>query len=628
MKYQAHIDGLRAIAVIAVVMFHAFPNITSGGYIGVDIFFVISGYLITSIILADLDSGRFTLSEFYFRRIRRIFPALITVLIACFVFGWFYLLADEFSLLGKHIAGGATFVSNLLLWQEVGYFDVQSESKPLLHLWSLAIEEQFYLIWPWLVIFGMRLRRLKTVVLIFTIASLILNLICVWYFPSATFYLPLTRFWELGIGGALALYATELQELGFAKKRILATLGVILVIASMFIFKGNWTFPGFWALIPVLGSALVLLYAQSFRSLYFALSNRVLVAIGLISFPLYLWHWPLLTFYHLLDPDHNSLVISLLVLFSFGLAALTFQYIEKPLRIRSAKKSAGYLLLLMGLIFLLGMYTVARDGFAFRKYSQYDTDMRWHSWAEKACQKQYGIEPCQEQLGAEAIFLLGDSHANHLYPGLDQLWRGGVVNIGSCIPINPDSILSDPDFSKIVDRNNCFTKHIFTKQLEIIKAQNPKYVVISVAWNLYFDNANLIEFSTVDIRRYQKIQKELLISIANIQAMGATVVLVENVPRNEKLPKDFCGLRQRPEPQSCPIKYDQFAKGVSWQMLGELKEKNPEIMLVKTQDLFCQQEECQLIQDGQLLYRDEWHLSYSGSRLVGKKIIETLMQAQ
>jgi peptidoglycan/LPS O-acetylase OafA/YrhL len=356
MKYQAHIDGLRAIAVIAVVMFHAFPNITSGGYIGVDIFFVISGYLITSIILADLDSGRFTLSEFYFRRIRRIFPALITVLIACFAFGWFYLLADEFSLLGKHIAAGATFVSNLLLWQEVGYFDVQSESKPLLHLWSLAIEEQFYLIWPWLVIFGMRLRRLKTVVLIFTIASLILNLICVWYFPSATFYLPLTRFWELGIGGALALYATELQEVGFAKKRILATLGVILVIASVFIFKGNWTFPGFWALIPVLGSALVLLYAQSFKSLYFALSNRVLVAIGLISFPLYLWHWPLLTFYHLLDPDHNSLVISLLVLFSFGLAALTFQYIEKPLRIRSAKKSAGYLLLLMGLIFLLGMY--------------------------------------------------------------------------------------------------------------------------------------------------------------------------------------------------------------------------------------------------------------------------------
>ena len=628
MKYQAHIDGLRAIAVMAVVVFHAFPSVLTGGYVGVDIFFVISGYLITSIIITDLDSNEFSLRNFYFRRIRRIFPALIAVLLACFIAGWFYFLADEFSLLGKHIAAGATFTSNLLLWQEAGYFDMQSESKPLLHLWSLGVEEQFYLLWPWLLVLGVRIGQLKIVILVFTLISLILNLACVWHFPSGTFYLPLTRFWELGIGGLIVLYWARLQGLSLPKKRGLAALGAGLVLFSIVIFEGHWVFPGFWALIPVLGAALSLLYVQSFRLLHALLSSRALVAVGLISFPLYLWHWPLLTFYRILDQRHDNLVVGLIVLVACGFATLTFQCIEKPLRVRPAQKSARYLLLLMAIIFLLGMYTVARDGFAFRKYSQYDADMRWHSWAEKVCQDRYGIEPCQERIGPETIFILGDSHANHLYPGIEKLWAGGVGNIGSCLPINADAILSDPAFSRLIERNDCFTAHVFNKQLQIIEKQKPQYVVISMAWSLYFDHADLSQFSKPDMQRYQKIQKELLISIAKIQAMGATVALVETVPRNEKLPKVSCGLRQRPEPQSCVIPYDQFAKGVSLQMLKELKEKNPQIVLVKTQDLFCRGEECELIQHGQLLYRDEWHLSYSGSRLVGKRIIDTLTNPQ
>ena len=147
-KYRPDIDGLRAIAVLSVVGFHAFPSWVNGGFIGVDVFFVISGFLISGIIYENLDKGEFTFREFYARRIRRIFPALIVVMTACFAFGWFSLLADEYKQLGKHIAGGATFISNLLLWQESGYFDNSAETKPLLHLWSLGIEEQFYIIWP------------------------------------------------------------------------------------------------------------------------------------------------------------------------------------------------------------------------------------------------------------------------------------------------------------------------------------------------------------------------------------------------------------------------------------------------------------------------------------------------
>lgn len=312
MKYQAHIDGLRAIAVMAVVVFHAFPNELTGGYVGVDIFFVISGYLITSIIVENLGVKKFNVREFYFRRIRRIFPALITVLLTCFIGGWVYFLADEFTLLGKHIAAGATFTSNLLLQGEAGYFDIQSEAKPLLHLWSLGIEEQFYLVWPWLLILGVRVRRLKIVILSLTTVSLMLNLVCVWHFPNATFYLPLMRFWELGVGGLIVVYRSNLQELVPPKKIVLAALGGILVLSSIILFQRHWAFPGFWALIPVLGSALIILYSKSFRLIYLLLSNRVFVAIGLISFPLYLWHWPLLTFYRILTPHQSSLAVFLL----------------------------------------------------------------------------------------------------------------------------------------------------------------------------------------------------------------------------------------------------------------------------------------------------------------------------
>lgn len=624
MKYQAHIDGLRGIAVIAVVLFHAYPNFITGGYVGVDLFFVISGYLITSIIVDDLKRHQFALHHFYARRIRRIFPALIMVLLASFAAGWLFLLADEFSLLGQHIAAGASFTSNLLLWREHSYFDVLSDLKPLLHLWSLGIEEQFYLIWPWLLVFGAKEGRLRMVVAFFTAVSLVLNLILIWHFPSATFYLPLTRFWELGIGGMIALHWSEMQCLDLHKKRTLGFVGLALVIISIISFQRAWTFPGFWALIPVTGIVLVLLYAKSTHWTYLILSSRLLVSIGLISFPFYLWHWPLLSFYRILSQSYDNVVVGCILVIAIGLAGFTFHYIEKPIRLRSALSSAKYLVILMAVIFLVGIYTVAREGFPFRKYSQYDPDMRWHSWSDVACERQYGIEPCQERVGLDSIFLLGDSHANQLYPGLEVLWDGGVANIGSCIPVNANVFLADPTFSEVVKGNNCFVENVFEKQVDILNHLKPKYVVISVAWDLYFNHSDLAQFSKSDRQHYQKIQQALLVSIRKIQSLGAKVVLMEAIPRNIKLPKNLCGLRQRPEPQSCIIPYNQFTKGISWQMLREVKEQNPQIELIKTQDLFCQNDQCQLIQDGKLLFRDEWHLSYSGSLLIGNRIVDKL----
>lgn len=613
---------------MAIVIFHASPKILGGGYVGVDIFFIISGFLITTILVSELELNKLNIYEFYCRRIRRIFPALITILLASFMAGWLFLLADEFELLGEHIAAGATFTSNFLLWQEVGYFDIKSESKPLLHLWSLAIEEQFYLVWPWLLMIGIKIKRLKPLVLIFTFLSLFLNLILIWYFPLATFYLPFTRFWELGVGAVIALYFSNLQSLSLVKKKILAVLGVVFVFGSIALFKADLVFPGFWVLIPVAGSALILLYSKSLGLLNSILSSRFMTIIGLISFPLYLWHWPLLVFHRILAQSHDNLSIGIAITLAVGLAVLTFQYIEKPLRSTSAQASARYLLIIMVIIFMLGIFTVLRDGFEFRKYSQYDKDMRWYSWVENSCRDKYGMEPCNEHLGRDEIFILGDSHANHLYPGLKALWKGGISNIGSCLPVNGKSILVDPVFTKLTTENDCFLQQTFKKQLEILIEKRPKYVVIGMAWNLYFESSDIEQFSSVDKLRYQIIQKELLATIATIQASGAKVVLVETIPRNEKLPKDLCGLRKRPEPQYCAIANDSKTKGISWQLLNDIYQKNPGVILIKIQDLFCEGAECQLIKNGKLLYRDEWHLSYSGSLLSARRILDVISAAR
>ena len=215
LDYRPDIDGLRAIAVLAVIGFHAFPAWIRGGFVGVDVFFVISGYLISTILLAGMERGSFRFSQFYIRRIRRIFPALIVVLLACMVAGWLVLFSFEYKALGKHVAGSAAFVSNFVLWNEAGYFDKAAETKPLLHIWSLGIEEQFYIVWPLLLYLTWRFRTATlALLLLLLLGSFVLNVHAVGIDPAADFFSPLTRFWELMAGAVLAylsLYPPVLQ---------------------------------------------------------------------------------------------------------------------------------------------------------------------------------------------------------------------------------------------------------------------------------------------------------------------------------------------------------------------------------------------------------------------------------
>jgi peptidoglycan/LPS O-acetylase OafA/YrhL len=324
LKYRADVDGLRAVAVIAVVLYHAFPNLVPGGFVGVDTFFVISGYLITGIIISGLDSpAGFSFADFYARRVRRIFPALILVLSATLAVGVAIFLPSELTSLAKNAIASAFFSANFMLLSEAGYFDLAAHLKPLLHLWSLGIEEQFYLAWPLALWLTPRKWRGTMIAVVIT-ASFALNVTLVRSHPQATFYLPLTRTWELMAGALLVGVTIKGNRL----REIVGALGVVCGI-TFFTYSDRTTFPGWAALVPVLGAGLTILGQGSVFS-RIVLSHPLVAAIGRISYPLYLWHWPLLVFprTYLFRPLTTGESV-LAIVAATALAWLTYQFVER-----------------------------------------------------------------------------------------------------------------------------------------------------------------------------------------------------------------------------------------------------------------------------------------------------------
>lgn len=376
--YRADIDGLRAIAVLAVVGFHVNSGLVPGGFVGVDVFFVISGYLISNIIYRELSQNTFSFGAFYLRRIRRILPALILVLCATWAIGWYILAPEEYLSLGKHIAASAAFLPNVLLWNEAGYFDTAAESKPLLHLWSLGIEEQFYLLWPLLIFLFWRSRaRTFTLVILLTGISLLLNILLVASHPILTFYLPPTRFWELLLGGILA-YVEQYKRHWLSRnsmlvRHIYAYVGLFMIVGSLYLVDKAKPYPGAWALLPTIGTILLIVAGSDVFVNRYILGNRALVYVGLISYPLYLWHWPLLNYARILDfGDHQYVVIVVSVALSFVLAWVTYIFIERLFRVRRESHQAFYrygpsflVISLVG-VGILGFVTLKSDGFTSR----------------------------------------------------------------------------------------------------------------------------------------------------------------------------------------------------------------------------------------------------------------------
>ena len=450
MSYQKHIDGLRAIAIAWVVAYHYFPQVFRGGFIGVDVFFVISGYLISGIIWRELDQGRFSFLNFYVRRVRRIFPALLTVL-GFTSFVGFHLLHDgELMQLAKHTLAASLFLNNWVLSIEKGYFDIGSEYKPLLHLWSLSIEEQFYLLWP-LVLFG--LARLgqnassrRWVIGSLMFCSLLACLTQTFTRPVGAFYSPHTRVWELIAGAVLHLLPMAYQrKLGIASAWALPVL-----VLGLFGLHAQLPFPGYWALLPVIcAMSLLLAPAQSLASRW--LSSRPMVALGLISYPLYLWHWPLIAFAQLYLGDSlgTSARLSLLGL-AVLLSLLTHRFIEHPLRHGSrAGLKALMLVACMAVLATLAVWTHHQNGFPNRDFNQRNLSLNSGDvpsvkpWMSKSCpQLPQGFECWRSTDSDLTQAVVGDSKGKAFFTGLLQhtqgrqgwFYLGGNAKDGAPIP--------------------------------------------------------------------------------------------------------------------------------------------------------------------------------------------------
>lgn len=501
-EYRRDIDGLRAIAVVAVLFFHAFPKQLVGGFVGVDVFFVISGFLITKVIATTLDRGTFSIVDFYGRRIRRIFPALVLVLLACLVVGWQMLVAEDLVQLAKHVVGGASFSSNLMLWQEAGYFDAASETKPLLHLWSLGIEEQFYIAWPLLLWWGTRNRVPPLALIAVTaLASFAVNVGGIGGHPTATFYSPASRAWELLLGAGLAFMPSNAAA---GEQRALrhgaSVTGIGLIATAAILLKPSHAFPGWWALLPVVGTCLAIWAGPGAVLNRHFLSSRLMVGIGLISFPLYLWHWPLLTIGSELTPEmgRGPLSRSILLGVSVVLAWLTYRYVEKPLRFGSGARAKAFAL--GGAMLLTACVAAAifkADGVPGRypeviqQATRYDLvsfrkGMRW-----KTCFLEFEEGPtefapeCVDKGPQPLILLWGDSTAAALFPGFRQLAdQHGDLRLAQFTSSACPPILDRP----LVERPNCMSNNART--LEMIRELKPQVVVLGASWPMYEGNGD------------------------------------------------------------------------------------------------------------------------------------------
>lgn len=491
-QYRPDVDGLRAIAVMLVLNYHAFPEALPGGFIGVDVFFVISGFLITGIIARELELGRFSLLGFYNRRIRRIFPALIVVLCATLVLGWLWMLPAPFAQLGSDSFASAAFFANIALLLQSGYFDVESAKKPLLHLWSLGIEEQFYLAWPLLLMLAARLRlNLLAVAAVLGIGSFLLNVALIGSDPVATFYLPLTRAFELLTGAVLACAWSGVNQAG-AASNWRATIGVGLIAVAAGVLNSHRVFPGWWALLPVVGTALLLSAPAAWVNRV-ALASPPLVWVGLISYPLYLWHWPLLVFFATIKFGWLTLPERELILLGSALLAwLTYRFVETPIRFGrpSPRKLAG-LCAAMVLVAATGGAVVVGHGFDFRMPPEIRgmADVRTDSskWRFREClldlsRENSFADTCVDQGRRPLIVLWGDSTAGALLPGLrkaQETRNFGIAQFtsNSCIPALNADVESTPNCRAIND-----------KVLSLVRELKPDIVVLHGTWEKYLDH--------------------------------------------------------------------------------------------------------------------------------------------
>jgi peptidoglycan/LPS O-acetylase OafA/YrhL len=665
-KYRADIDGLRAVAVLSVVGFHAFPNVFSGGFVGVDVFFVISGFLISTIIFGDLDAGRFDFVGFYSRRVRRIFPSLIVVLIASLAFGWLALLASDYAELGKQVAAGAGFVANVLFLNESGYFDVAAQYKPMLHLWSLGIEEQFYILWP-LLLWSAWKRHINLLGLTVGMAAISFYLNDSGMNDVAwAYYSPITRFWELLAGCALAYVTLHPRHFRIKARQFLtrgrqlvgaspnyftqafmsaetwtrvralqSIAGVGLILVAVFGLRAHEAFSPWMAVMPTLGAVLLISAGAPALCNRVILSNRMMVWFGLISFPLYLWHWPLLSFASISEPAQSFGIrppriadgtAAFMVGLSVVLAWLTYSFVERPVRFSTRGRLLAPMLCLLTLVAgSMGYVVFAADGFPAR-YPQkpwmnhVGTQLFVREWRAHSCFLEVVdnfTEDCVDTDKRPLYFLWGDSQSAALYPGLK--WLQQKYDIG----IAQYGYTGCPPFVDFVKRDRPRCKELNDYILDRIRTVKPDVVLLQAHWML-------IDSGLYDLGKLENTVRELRkIGINRIVVFGPGPAWSAPLPKLiwTRYYAFHVGSNETPERMSFGVdpdtvevdrRIEALAKRLGVTYISVFKELcNPSGCLARVDD-----------EDGDLTYYDTVHLSPAGSRLFMRLVAERLYQAR
>lgn len=619
MKYRREIDGLRAIAVLPVILFHAGFETFSGGFVGVDIFFVISGFLIASIISEEVKKGQFSIVNFYERRARRIFPALFLVMGVCIISAWFLLLPGDMKEFSDSITAVSLFLSNFLFWYQSGYFDTAAEMKPMLHTWSLAVEEQFYVIFPLLLIFFIKLGKqyVLTILLLLFFASFSFAQWASIASPEMAFYLLPARGWELLLGSliSLLLYRNEIRH------RLVSEcgtgLGLLLILYSFFFYNKTTPFPGIYALAPTIGAGLIIIFATQKTMLGQLIGNKIFMRIGVVSYSAYLWHQPLFVFarYVTLNEPSKAMFVTL-SFFTFVLAYLSWKFIELPFRNKYKLQkrvifSGSFLFFSIFIVF--GMWGRMTDGFSNRVDRSFDGDIGHLSFHQYIDDKYFDCEPkiiaqqalswngflrCkQSKEGVPDVVLLGDSHAEHLFIGLAE----NKPNSNVAFYIKSDKpYIDNPEFATILN--------------ELLSNKKPQKIIITMNYmgRLKWDVEGLYNGFSGTIK-------------ALLNA-GKDVYILGDIPKYIKDAQVCAYAKNSVEAISyCYLYLDavEYQRNMYGGVLTKLS-KDYNVPYIDIYSPLCTETKCGMIKNNNLLYRDDNHLNILGSELIGRYVAEKL----
>ncbi|WP_246679854.1 acyltransferase family protein [Mesorhizobium sp. B2-3-5] len=644
--YRADIDGLRAIAVLPVILYHAGIPGFQGGFVGVDVFFVISGYLIASLIAGEIAEGDFSLLRFYERRIRRIFPALFAMIAACAVGAWMFFMPEEFKYLGRSMWTTALFTSNIQFVKESGYFDIGAQMKPLLHTWSLAVEEQFYIVFPILLMTLGRFGRSRTVAVLSAlfVASLAASAWSVFQWPTGAFFLSQFRAWELLLGVLLAFKIAPPLSRPLTRQA-LAALGIGMIAVAVFTFGEGMPFPGLAALLPCLGAGLVIHARAADGAIGRALQMPVVVSVGLISYSLYLWHWPLIVFTpYILGHKPSVAQGGVIVGCSIILGALSWRFIEKPFRSGASRVGRRALFAAaataMAAAIGFGSYVAREGGLPSRLPAVvrmvYAATYDVSRFGQSGCleHSRGNIRPTLEDIGsgklctvgakrqADPAFLVwGDSHSAAMAPAVDvAAAKTGISGLfagrDGCPPLPDLQPSNRSDEQGCLEFNAAVRRLIAARQIPLVflVAYWPKYVHDSELPHegVFFDASMPPPLED----KSAQIGEALDRLMADLTRQGTKVVLVMDVPEMGRyVPEAAARAMLTGGSTDIAPPWDYIAKrqALSRAILADLAAKYG-ARIVDPLSAFCSKGHCEAVRDGMPLYKDADHLTGSAAR--------------